>query len=95
MVEERPWSESYVALSYVWGPPSGDWPQTILDALEVTKRLGEQYRWVDRLCINQTNLEEKHFLISKMDAIYEDAEFTIVAAVGDARIGLPGVTTTP
>jgi hypothetical protein len=55
-VEERPWSEKYVALSYVWGPPSGDWPPTILDAVEVTKQLGEQYLWVDRLCINQSNL---------------------------------------
>ena len=92
VVEERPWSESYVALSYVWGPPSGDWPRTILDAVEVTKRLGEKYLWVDRLCINQSNLQEKQFLISKMDAIYEGAEFTIIAAVGEARTGLPGVT---
>jgi hypothetical protein len=94
-VEERPWSESYVALSYVWGSPSGDWPQTILDAAEVTKRLGEQYLWVDRLCINQSNLQEKQVLISKMNAIYEGAEFTIVAAAGDARTGLPGVEMTP
>lgn len=93
VVEDRPWSESYVALSYVWGPPSGDWPKTIIDAVEVTKQLGEQYLWVDRLCINQSNLREKQFLVSKMDAIYEGAEFTIVAATGDARSGLPGVTT--
>ena len=70
VVEERPWSESYVALSYVWGTLSGDWPKTILDAVEVTKQLGEQYLWVDRHCINQSNLQEKQFLISKMDAIY-------------------------
>ena len=95
VVEELPWSQSYVALSYVWGPPCGDWPQTILDAVEVTKRLGEQYLWVDRLCINQSNLQEKQFLISKMDAIYEGAEFTIIAAAGDARTGLPGVLATP
>jgi hypothetical protein len=94
VVEERPWSEKYVALSYVWGPPSGDWPKTVLDAVEVTKQLGEQYLWVDRLCINQSNLQEKQFLISKMDAIYEGAEFTIVAAAGDARTGLTGVSTT-
>ena len=93
VVEDRPWSENYVALSYVWGPPSGDWPKTIRDAVEVTKQLGEQYLWVDRLCINQSNLQEKQFLISKMNAIYEGAEFTIVAAAGDARNGLPGVTT--
>jgi hypothetical protein len=42
-VEERPWAESYVALGYVWGPTSGDWPRTILDAVEVTKQLGEKY----------------------------------------------------
>ncbi|KAF1840365.1 HET-domain-containing protein [Cucurbitaria berberidis CBS 394.84] len=94
-IVKRPWSERYVALSYVWGPPSGDWPQTILDAVEVTKRLGERYLWVDRTCIDQSNLEEKMFLISKMDAIYEGAEFTIVCAAGDARTGLPGVNTTP
>lgn len=34
------------------------------------------------------------FLISKMDAIYEGAEFTIVNAAGDARTGLPGVAKT-
>lgn len=95
VVEKRPWLESYVALSYVWGPPSTDWPQTILDAVEVTKRLGEQYLWVDRLCINQSDLHEKNFLVSKMDAIYEGAEFTIISTAGDARTGLPGVTTTP
>ncbi|KAK4238337.1 hypothetical protein C8A03DRAFT_33629 [Achaetomium macrosporum] len=97
-VEVRPWAESYVALSYVWGPPSGDWPQTILDAVEVTKRLGEKYfkyLWVDRLGIDQSNAREKQFLISKMDAIYEGAEFTIIAASGDARTGLPGVGKTP
>ncbi|CAO2657088.1 Nn.00g058910.m01.CDS01 [Neocucurbitaria sp. VM-36] len=94
-IVERPWSERYVALSYVWGPPAGDWPQTILDAVEVTKRLGERYLWVDRTCIDQSNLEEKKFLISKMDAIYEGAEFTIVCAAGDARSGLPGVCSTP
>ena len=91
----RPWSQRYVALSYVWGPPSGDWAQTILDAVKVTRRFGEQYLWVDRLCIDQSNLQEKQFLISKMDAIYEGAEFTIVAAAGDARAGLLGVATTP
>jgi len=48
VVEKRAWSKRYVALSYVWGPSSEDWPQTILDAVEVTKRLGERYLWVDR-----------------------------------------------
>ncbi|KAI4178778.1 MAG: hypothetical protein L6R41_008211, partial [Letrouitia leprolyta] len=94
IVEDRPWSENYVALSYVWGPPSGQWPKTILDAIEVTKRMGERYLWVDRLCIDQSNLHEKQFLISRMDAIYNGAVFTVVAAEGDARTGLPGINAT-
>ncbi len=61
----------------------------------MTKRLGERYLWVDRTCIDQSNKEQKIFLISKMDAIYEGAEFTIVCAAGDARTGLPGVSTVP
>ncbi|KAM3074697.1 hypothetical protein ACMFMG_008120 [Clarireedia jacksonii] len=92
VVVERPWSEPYVVLSYVWGPPSGDWPPTVMDAVEVTKRMGERWLWVDRLCIDQENAEEKAWLISKMGDIYEGAEFTIVGAAGDARTGLPGVT---
>lgn len=91
VIEDQPWSENYVALSYVWGPPSGQWTKTILDAVEVTKRMGEQYLWVDRLCINQSNLQEKQNLISRMDAIYDGAVFTIVAAAGDARTGLHGI----
>ena len=63
--------------------------------MEVTKRLGAQYLWVNRLCINNSDLHEKNFIISKMDAIYEGAEFTIVSTAGDARTGIPGVTTTP
>lgn len=93
VIEVRPWTERYLALSYVWGPPSGDWPQTIMDAVEVTRRLGERYLWVDRTCIDQTNDVEKEFFVNKMDAIYEGAEFTIVCAAGDARSGLPGVNT--
>ncbi|CZR69955.1 uncharacterized protein PAC_19856 [Phialocephala subalpina] len=94
-IEELSWSEKYVALSYVWGPSTEKWPQTVRDAVAVTRMLGEKYLWVDRVCINQSDLEEKMFLVSKMDAIYEGAEFTIVNAAGDARTGLPGVGKTP
>ncbi|PQE17214.1 Heterokaryon incompatibility protein [Rutstroemia sp. NJR-2017a BVV2] len=92
VVVSRPWSEPYVVLSYVWGPPSGDWPPTVLDAVEATRRMGERWLWVDRVCIDQGNAEEKAWLISKMGEIYEGAEFTIVGAAGDARTGLPGVS---
>ncbi|KAK4459670.1 HET-domain-containing protein [Cladorrhinum samala] len=96
VIESRPWAEAYVALSYVWGLESGgDWPQTVQDAVELTAKMGETYLWVDRLCIDQSNAQEKQFLISKMDAIYEGAEFTIIAAAGDSRTGIVGVGRTP
>ncbi|KAK4148643.1 hypothetical protein C8A00DRAFT_38782 [Chaetomidium leptoderma] len=91
VVVEVPWSEKYVAVSYVWGPSTEDWPPTVTDAVHMTKEMGERYLWVDRLCIDQTNVDEKMALISRMDDIYAGAEFTIVNAAGDARTGLPGV----
>lgn len=64
----------------------------MLDAVEVTNKLGLQYLWVDRLCINQADDNEKAYLISKMTTIYEEAELTIVAAAGTgASHGLPGI----
>ena len=45
------------------------WFQTVLDAIEVTRTLGDQYLWVDRLCIDQENEEEKLYLFPKMDMI--------------------------
>lgn len=95
VVVEMPWSEKYVALSYVWGTSKEDWPKTVTDAVHVTRSLGEKYLWVDRLCIDQSNYEEKMALIERMNDIYAGAEFTIVNAAGDARTGLPGVLGTP
>jgi hypothetical protein len=99
VVEDQPWGTTYAALSYMWGarPEDGkDWPETVLDAVEATRKLGLQYLWVDRLCINQSDPAEKTYLISRMATIYEEAEFTIVAAAGSgASHGLPGVRSTP
>ncbi|KAL5317951.1 hypothetical protein ACEPPN_015055 [Leptodophora sp. 'Broadleaf-Isolate-01'] len=98
-VKYKPWGTTYAALSYVWGTSPADmedWPRTVLDAVAVTKELGLRYLWVDRLCINQSDNEEKGYLISRMTTIYEAAEFTIVAAAGSgASHGLPGIQNTP
>ncbi|KAN0098802.1 Heterokaryon incompatibility protein (HET) domain containing protein [Hyaloscypha variabilis] len=67
-------------------------PQTIRDAILVVKRLGEQYLWVDALCITQDDNVEKSKVIGEMDLIYSRANLTIVAAFGnDASAGLPGL----
>jgi len=93
----------YVTLSYVWEQGSsplrhrGVRPspqvlsQTIADAVEVCKRLGERYLWVDALCISKDRKERKA-QISQMDSIYNHAAFAIIAALDRTSLpGLPGV----
>lgn len=68
-------------------------PKVIVDAISVTKSLGYRYLWIDKLCIDQRNETEKHQQIQQMDAIYEKAQLTIIAAAGDdENHGFPGVT---
>ncbi|KAM7190115.1 HET domain containing protein [Naviculisporaceae sp. PSN 640] len=99
----------YFALSYVWGNvmpapnalESKTLPQTIEDAITVTKELGKRYLWVDALCIDQTptqlcspeQLQRKFQQLSMMDLIYGCASLTLVAMAGsDSNAGLVGVT---
>lgn len=97
----------YVALSYVWGliTSCGEdesfeadlrgrrLPQTVEDAINVVQVLGKRFLWVDRYCINSTEPGTKHFMIGNMDAIYEAAYLTIIAASGsDGEHGLPSVS---
>ncbi|KAH7002994.1 heterokaryon incompatibility protein-domain-containing protein [Fusarium venenatum] len=96
-----PTNQEYAALSYVWGEDdkkqsgvSESTAPVINDSIEVTKRLGYKYLWVDRHCIDQKqseNSKKKEF--EMMDKIYSQASFTIIAAAGkDSGDGLAGVT---
>jgi hypothetical protein len=97
---------SYLALSYVWGSQSEDvpltlsgltemLPRTLEYAILVAKGLGIPYLWVDRYCIDQTNKQEKHHMVSNMDKVYAGADLTLIAAAGsDPHHGLPGISTT-
>jgi hypothetical protein len=99
----------YFALSYVWGKQSeggedlnstlgnsklpDSTPMAILDAISLVASLDFQYLWVDRFCIDQANVEEKHQQILQMDEIYEGALVTIVVAPNKAADkGIPGVS---
>ena len=93
--------QPYVTLSYLWGdstPPlfsevlvSGQ-PNTIEDAITATRALGFRYLWVDRYCINQQDKDDVRDQVEKMDLIYNNSDFTIIAAAGDGPDhGLPGV----
>jgi hypothetical protein len=67
----------------------------IEDAILFTKRLNFRYLCIDRYCINEDNQDEKHTQIGNMDAVYSNAELTVVAAAGhDPLFGLPGVSKT-
>jgi hypothetical protein len=91
-------AQSYIALSYIWGPPSkplnlslSKCPRLITEVMEATHKLGYRYLWVDRYCIDQSNELEKTVQLAQMDLVYENAELTIVSAAGDDRDGLPGI----
>ena len=55
-------------------------PPTIEDAVQVTRKLGIRYLWVDSLCIVQDDREDKTREISQMRRIYSNAYCTISAA---------------
>lgn len=68
-------------------------PQTMVDAITFVDRIGERYLWIDQLCIDQTNDEEKQRQINAMDEIFASAYLTIVNMDGPhADWGLPGVS---
>ncbi|KAI1263091.1 HET-domain-containing protein [Xylariaceae sp. FL1019] len=98
---------AWVSLSYVWdnmnsGPPAtafsapnilrSNLPLTVQHAIQVTRRLGFKYLWIDRYCIDQQDETHKPSQIAVMDAIYRGAELTLIAAT--TTDGLPGVGTT-
>ena len=91
----------YVALSYVWGnvekqsfklgcklPPKVS--QTIEDAMVLVKELEKRDLWVDSLCIDQFDDDDKRTQIKIMGEIYRCAYATIIALSGhSADAGLP------
>ena len=71
---------------------ASDIPKTIIDAIEVVKEMGEQFLWVDALCILQGDALEAAKNIACMDRVYGNAVATIVAGQGEsAYTGLGGI----
>ncbi|CAN9434162.1 unnamed protein product [Alternaria sp. RS040] len=86
----------YAALSYCWGGDQlyktvksnvkivpraiKDLPQTIHDAILVTRQLKLEYLWVDSMCIIQDSDEDKDALIGQMHKIFACAQVTIAAS---------------
>ena len=59
---------------------TGRIPQTIVDAIEITRMLGIRYLWVDALCIIQENDDDFQAEGAKMMSYYENSYVTISAA---------------
>lgn len=64
-------------------------PKTIRDAIGFVGMIGEQYLWVDSLCLVQDDDKLMKEGIQSMNFVYQNALATIVAADGsDAEVGL-------
>jgi len=67
-------------------------PKTIQDSIELVRKIGCRYVWIDQVCLIQDDDDDRGTGINAMDLVYEQAHFTIIAASGaDADSGLPGV----
>ncbi|KAI0112106.1 heterokaryon incompatibility protein-domain-containing protein, partial [Nemania sp. FL0031] len=60
-------------------------------AMALTSLIGEQWLWVDALCVPQGEFETAAKEINMMGAIFGSAVMTIISADGDAETGLPGL----
>lgn len=81
----------YVALSYCWGDHA-DWERIFLNGSEgflVTTHLYQGLRrlrhsresrcvWIDAICINQADEQEKSHQVQQMDSIYRWAQRTVI-----------------
>ncbi|KAI0165153.1 HET-domain-containing protein [Hypoxylon sp. FL1284] len=59
-------------------------PQTLKDAVIVTRLLGLEYLWIDSLCIIQDSVQDKEREIGRMCATYQNATVTIAAATSSS-----------
>lgn len=95
----------YEALSYVWGAFIRDDPYYILigeeEGLEVSPNLfrilyklslhgKERVMWIDAICIDQNDLDERSSQVQLMRDIYEQATRTIVF-LGEETVGTRGM----
>ncbi|KAI0555811.1 HET-domain-containing protein [Xylaria curta] len=70
-------------------------PKTIEDAIWLTREMGVNYLWIDRLCVIQDSDADKAIQIPQMDLVYSSACLTIMASSGTATDGLAGMHGTP
>ncbi|KAF7968406.1 hypothetical protein HWV62_30643 [Athelia sp. TMB] len=87
-VDPRDRSMDALGTFSVQGAEDGD-PISIAVVLEVCKAALQEsvpYLWLDRLCIIQTNKEDKHWQIQRMHALYKGCEVCYVLPGGVRRL---------
>jgi RimJ/RimL family protein N-acetyltransferase len=78
----------YTALSYCWGDPkvtkeivldgeTFEVTTNLHDALQELRQRDHRALWVDAICVNQRNIEERNQQLLRMSAIYRRAEITV------------------
>lgn len=68
---------------HVKGIPLKDMPQTLRDAVIITRELGLEYLWIDSLCILQDCKEDWEKESAKMGGVYGNAFLTISAGASE------------
>lgn len=81
--------KSYICLSYCWSLERHSRPEDskfrlpisplMFSALTAQRKSSNTGLWIDQLCIDQTNDEEKDRSVGAMDAVYRCAELVVVA----------------
>ncbi|KAK5717219.1 hypothetical protein LTR15_009108 [Elasticomyces elasticus] len=61
-----------------------DLPQTLRDAIDVTRKLGLQYIWIDSVAIIQDDTADWQREAAKMESVYANAFVTIAALAADS-----------
>ncbi|KAG6101879.1 hypothetical protein E4U31_003522 [Claviceps sp. LM219 group G6] len=74
--------------TYQLNIPEKDIPQTILDAIWLTKKLGIRHLWVDRLCIVHDDEKDRMEHVEHMAYVLCNAYVGIIAAHGDINTGI-------
>jgi hypothetical protein len=57
--------------------------RTFQHAVDLTRRLGMQYIWIDSLCIVQDDSEDKNLELPRMGSVYGDAYLVIAATLAE------------
>ena len=63
-------------------------PRTFVNAVDITRRLGERYLWIDSLCILQDDAEDWATTAKEMDTIYMESYVTLISSSSSTEAGL-------